>query len=79
MQGDVFLSHSKDDRTVANAAVAMLEGRGIRCWIAPRDITPGLDWSAEIIDAIEHARVMVLIYSAKSTRRRRSSARWSGR
>jgi hypothetical protein len=66
MQGDVFISHSKEDRTVANAAVAMLEGRGIRCWIAPRDITPGLDWSAEIIDAIEHARVMVLIYSAKS-------------
>ena len=66
MQGDVFISHSKEDRTVANAAVAMLEGRGIRCWIAPRDITPGLDWSAEIIEAIEHARVMVLIYSADS-------------
>jgi hypothetical protein len=66
MTGDVFISHSKDDRTVANAAVARLEGRGIRCWIAPRDITPGLDWSAEIVEAIEHARVMVLIYSAKS-------------
>ncbi|HEY8258916.1 MAG TPA: toll/interleukin-1 receptor domain-containing protein [Gemmatimonadales bacterium] len=66
MTGDVFISHSKDDRTVANAAVARLEGRGIRCWIAPRDITPGLDWSAEIIEAIERAKVMVLIYSAKS-------------
>ncbi len=66
MQGDVFISHSKEDRTVANAAVARLEARGIRCWIAPRDITPGLDWSAEIVEAIEHARVMVLIYSANS-------------
>ncbi len=66
MTADVFISHSKDDRTVANAAVARLEGRGIRCWIAPRDITPGLDWSAEIVEAIEHAKVMVLIYSARS-------------
>jgi hypothetical protein len=28
MRGHVFISHSKEDRTVANAAVAMLEGRG---------------------------------------------------
>lgn len=66
MKADVFISHSKSDRTIANAAVAKLEGHGIRCWIAPRDITPGLDWSAEIVEAIEHARVMVLIYSASS-------------
>jgi hypothetical protein len=33
MQGDVFISHSKEDRTVTNAALAILEGRGNRGWI----------------------------------------------
>jgi len=61
---DVFISYSNFDRTTADAAVALLESRGIRCWIAPRNITPGLDWSEAIIEAIEHSSVMVLILSA---------------
>lgn len=64
MAHDTFISYSNQDRTVADAAVAVLESRGIRCWIAPRNITPGLDWSEAIIDAIEHSAVMVLILSA---------------
>jgi hypothetical protein len=35
----------------------------VRCWIAPRDIVPGADWGASIIDAIHAAKVMVLIFS----------------
>src|SRR5580704_3702505 len=36
---------------------------GARCWIAPRDIVPGSDWSESIIDAINRAKVFVLIFS----------------
>lgn len=43
-----------------------LESRGIRCWIAPRDIIPGEDWGAAIIDAIKDARAMVLVFSSHS-------------
>ncbi len=64
MAHDAFISYSNLDRTVADAAVAVLESRGIRCWIAPRDITPGLDWSEAIVDAIERSSVMVLVLSA---------------
>ncbi len=64
MAHDAFISYSSLDRTVADAAVAVLEQRGIRCWIAPRNVTPGLDWSEEIVEAIEHATVMVLVLSA---------------
>ena len=46
--------------------VGRLEARGIRCWIAPRDITPASDWAAEIIDAISSARAMILVLSASS-------------
>jgi hypothetical protein len=66
MAHDVFISYSNHDKAVADAACAILENRGIRCWMAPRDVTPGVDWSAEIIDAIEASRVMVLIYSASA-------------
>jgi hypothetical protein len=63
---DAFISYSSHDKTVADAACALLETRGIRCWIAPRDVTPGMDWGSEIIDAINGARVMVLVYSSSA-------------
>jgi hypothetical protein len=66
MAHDVFVSYSQPDRQVAFALVQHLEARGIRVWIAPRDISPAADWAAEIIDAITSARLMVLIFSASS-------------
>jgi hypothetical protein len=38
MARDVFLSYSSKDKTVADAACAMLEAKGVRRWMAPRDI-----------------------------------------
>ncbi|MGC1188154.1 MAG: toll/interleukin-1 receptor domain-containing protein, partial [Candidatus Acidiferrales bacterium] len=66
MAHDVFISHSAKNKTIADAVCAMLEGEGIRCWIAPRDVTPGMEWGECIIDAIEQARVMVLIFTAEA-------------
>lgn len=66
MAHDVFISHSKVDKEVAEAVCDGLEKRGIRCWIAPRDIVPGADWGAAIIDAISDSRVMVLIFSSNA-------------
>lgn len=66
MAHDVFISYAHQDRTVANAVTATLEARGIRCWIAPRDILPGSDWGAAIIEAIQEAKALVLIFSSNS-------------
>ena len=66
MAHDVFVSYAHQDRTVANAVTATLEAHGIRCWIAPRDILPGSDWGAAIIDAIQEAKALVLIFSSNS-------------
>ena len=49
---DVFISYSSKDKPAADAACAILELKGIRCWIAPRDIVPGTDWGELIIDAL---------------------------
>jgi hypothetical protein len=50
MSHDVFISHSSADKRAADAACALLEARGIKCWIAPRDIRPGSDWGESIIN-----------------------------
>ena len=63
MAFDVFISYSSQDKTTADAACAMLEGAGMRCWIAPRDILPGTDYGASIVEAIRHAKIFVLIFS----------------
>jgi hypothetical protein len=66
MAHDVFISHSAKNKTTADAVCAMLESEGIRCWIAPRDVTPGLEWGESIIEAIEQSRVMVLLFTAEA-------------
>jgi TIR domain-containing protein/jacalin-like lectin domain-containing protein len=64
MAFDVFISYSGKDKTTAHAACAALETAGIRCWIAPRDIRPGTEYAAGIIEGIDSCRIMVLIFSA---------------
>ena len=63
---DAVISYSHKDKFAADAVCTTLERAGIRCWIAPRDIAPGAEWGAAIIDAIEHSVVMVLIFSSNA-------------
>ena len=70
MAHDVYISYSHVDKAAADAACATLERSGIRCWIAPRDITPGDEWSAAIVKAIDHCRAMVLIFSTSANNSR---------
>jgi len=66
MAHDVFISHSSQDKSVADAVCAALEAGSIRCWIAPRDVQPGRSFAGEITRAIQHCKVMALIFSAHS-------------
>jgi formylglycine-generating enzyme required for sulfatase activity len=67
---DVFVSYSSKDKQIADAVAVSLEAARTRCWIAPRDIRPGADWGASIIEAISKCRIMVLIYSGHSNESR---------
>ena len=64
MAHDVFICHSSDDRQIADAVCHALESRGIRCWIAPRDVVLGTDWGEAIIEGLEDSRLMVLVFSS---------------
>ncbi len=66
MAHDVFVSYWSKDKSIGDAVSVALESHGLSCWIAPRDILPSNDWGGSIIEAIEDARVMVLIFSASA-------------
>ena len=64
----VFISYSKADKPTADAICHALEEEGIRCWIAPRDLEPGLDWMDGITKAIAQVEVLVLVFSSHANR-----------
>jgi len=66
MAHNVFISYSSQDKPVADAVCAALERVRIRCWIAPRDVQPGRSFAGEITRAIQHSKVLVLIFSTHS-------------
>jgi hypothetical protein len=68
MKRVVFISHSSADRAIAEEVCLFLETNGIVCWIAPRDVTPGKNYGAAILDAIDECSVFVLILSAESNK-----------
>jgi TolB-like protein/Flp pilus assembly protein TadD len=58
---DVFISYASQDAPLANTVVAALEREGLKCWIAPRDVTPGEFYADAIVRAINEAIILVLI------------------
>lgn len=66
MAHDVFISYSAEDGSTADAVASGLETRGIRCWVAPRDVLPGVVYSEAIIGAINASRILVLVFSSRS-------------
>jgi hypothetical protein len=59
----VFICYSTKDRAIAFDVCEKLEVAGIRCWIAPRDITPAKPWGGEIVLAIKRSAVVLLIFT----------------
>lgn len=64
----VFISYSSSDKQIADAVRQGLANTGIRCWMAPFNITPGKDWAAEVVSAIETCPIMVLVWTHASMR-----------
>ena len=60
---DIFVSYSTNDKHFVDALVNKLEGSGIRCWYAPRDIPAGTTWPAAITAAIKESALMLLVFS----------------
>lgn len=68
MKTDVFISYATADRLFADIICSRLETENLKCWIAPRDMTPGQDWSRALVDAINSASVLVVVLSSQTSR-----------
>lgn len=66
MAHQVFISFSSKDVEVATRIRAGLEARHIPCWMSTRDVPVGADFQESIIDALEKAKVMVLVFSTNA-------------
>lgn len=63
MKHDVFISYSSKNKEAAQAICHVLEQNEIRCWMAPRNIPPGIDYGDVIEDAIKACKSVVVIFS----------------
>jgi hypothetical protein len=68
---DVFISYSRNDKPVADAACTVLERNGVRCWIPPRDVAPGTRYAESVMDAIARSRIVVLVLSENADKSER--------
>jgi hypothetical protein len=63
---DIFISYSNLDKEVAEAVCRGLESHGLGCWIAPRDVLPGQEYAAALVQAITASPVFILVLSSHS-------------
>lgn len=66
MGNHIFISYSTHDTTIAFKIVDYLETKGCSCWIAPRNIGSGMDYTDVINSAIENCSAFVLVFSSSS-------------
>ena len=63
---DVFISYSSKDKSVAEQLVTHIEKAGYACWIAPRNIVGGVEYSEVIEKAILKCKIFVVVFSENS-------------
>ncbi|NLF71487.1 MAG: toll/interleukin-1 receptor domain-containing protein, partial [Candidatus Anammoximicrobium sp.] len=66
MSKHLFICYSTEDDAFARKVCLHMEGRGISCWFAPKDVAPGREFELAILDAIDGSGAMLLILTQAS-------------
>lgn len=66
MDHQVFISYSSRDALLAERIHDRLERDGIGCWISSRDVPPGADFQGCIVEAIDAAKLVLLVFSSEA-------------
>ena len=66
MADHVFISHASESLADAQALCALIEAKGVKAWIAPRDVRPGIDYSEELQSAIERCFAFAILVTEKA-------------
>jgi hypothetical protein len=62
----IFVSFSKHDQVAALEIVDRIEAADLKCWISCRDVPHGHDYQDAIVDALDAAGAMVLVFSSNA-------------
>ena len=66
MSHQVFISYSSKDKKFAEKIYSFLQDQGISCWISSKDIPAGADYQVCVVEAINQAQIVLLIFSANA-------------
>ena len=67
-QAEVFLSYSRDDQDRVFDLAGKLRAAGVSVWIDQGAIDAAALWSAQIVDALESAKVLMLLVTESAVR-----------
>lgn len=62
---DIFISYSSKDNLPIEFC-RKLESKGAKCWIAPRNITPGIPYARAIMQGLDGSSVVLVFVSSNS-------------
>lgn len=57
----IFISHESADAALALKVCYGLESRGVRCWIAPRDVQSEGTYGTEIMKGLRECEVFLIL------------------
>lgn len=63
---DLFVSYATNNKDIAFFIVKKLEEKGLRCFIAPRDLQTGREYAGEIVRGISNSLAVLLLFSGDS-------------
>jgi hypothetical protein len=63
MAHNVCIVHAAEDDDAADVACQHLESAGLRCWLAPRDLLPGVHAGEAALGAVRASRLVVVVLS----------------
>ena len=66
---DIFLSYSTEDSVIANELKGEIEERGIKCFMAEKDIPVGTQWSDRIRNALINSKKIIILITPRSKNR----------
>ncbi|NDU92048.1 MAG: toll/interleukin-1 receptor domain-containing protein [Ferrovum sp.] len=66
MSIDVFISFSNGDKALTERIYDRLKKVGITPWMSSRDILPGMDYQQSIVEAIQNAKLVLLVFSSRA-------------
>ena len=69
---DVFVSYSRDDESRVLELAAKLRAAGVSLWIDQGGLDGATKWSEQIVNALENAKVLLLMVSESAVRSEQS-------